>query len=121
MGSKISAASSEIKDLLEYFRKLEADVAILDKVNKMLLQRMTDNERKCWANTQFSRRECLEVVGIPFSVGDTGLEDKACQVFRGIGVEVGKRDIHFDDRIKKTNLPEFYLRFQKFFPQLSSL
>ena len=86
---------------MEYFRKLEADEAILDNVNEMLLQRITDNERKCWANTQFSRHKCLEVVGIPSSVGDTGLEDKACQVFHGTGAEVGKRDIHFDDRLRK--------------------
>lgn len=53
--------SSEIKNILGYFWKLEPDVAILKKVNEKLLQRITDNEMRCWANAQYSNRESLEV------------------------------------------------------------
>ena len=47
------------------------------------------------------RCECLEVVGIPSSVGDTTLEKKICQVFLGIGVEVGEKDMQSCHRLKK--------------------
>ena len=33
-------------------------------------------ESKCWANAQCSRRKCLELVGIPYSVNDGDLEEK---------------------------------------------
>ena len=75
--SKIFAMSSEFKDLLGYFKKLEADVAILKNVNEKFLQRIMDNK-------------FLEMVGIHASIGDTTLEDKVCQVFRAIRVEVGE-------------------------------
>ena len=101
MGSKISATSSEIKDFLGYFQKLEEDVAVLSNVNKKLLQRITDNERHCWANIQYLRRECLDVVDIPSSVGDIALGDKVCQVFHENGVDVGERDIPSCRRFKK--------------------
>ena len=76
MGLKNSAVTSETKDLLEYFRKLEADVAVLKNVNKNVLQQITDNERQCWENAWHSQRECLKVVHIPSSVGNTALEGK---------------------------------------------
>ena len=88
MGSKISAMSSEIKDLLEHIRKLEANVAALKNVNEKLMKRITDNQRQCWANAQYSQCECLQVVCIPSSVGETVLEDKVCQVF-----DVDERDM----------------------------
>ena len=33
-------------------------------------------ERQCWANTQYSRRECVEVAGVPQSVPASDLEKK---------------------------------------------
>ena len=78
---------------LEEFRNLEADIAILKNVNEKLLQRITTNERQCRANTQYSRRERLEVVDVPASASDTALGDRLCYVFYEIEVEVGERDI----------------------------
>ena len=34
----------------------------------------------------------LEVVGVPFCFDDRALEDKVCQTFSEIGVQVGERD-----------------------------
>lgn len=61
MGSNISAMSSEITDLLQYFKKLEADLAVLKNMSEKLLQRITDNERQRWTNVQYSPPECLQV------------------------------------------------------------
>ena len=61
MGSNISAMSSEITALLQYFKKLEADLAVLKNMSEKLLQRITDNERQRWTNVQYSPRECLQV------------------------------------------------------------
>ena len=61
MGSNISAMSSEITDLLQYFKKLEADLAVLKNMSEKLLQRITDNERQRWTNVQYSPRGCLQV------------------------------------------------------------
>ena len=39
-------------------------------------------ERQCWGNAQYSRRECIEAVGIPDSVNSIDLEDKLLTVFQ---------------------------------------
>ena len=60
-------------------------------------------ERQCWANAQYSRRECLEVVGIPDSVQNNELEDKVLIIFKKIGSEVSPSDIEACHRLKKDN------------------
>ena len=58
-----------------------------------------------WANAQYSRHACLEVVGIPSSVKIKHLEGKVCSVFKRIGVPVNPDDIEACHRLyndKKT-------------------
>ena len=52
---------------LEFFSNIFSevvDVVILQKVKEKLLQPITDNEKQCWENAQYSCNECLEVAGI---------------------------------------------------------
>ena len=37
---------------------------IAKTINNLLSQRVVDLKTQCWANAQYSRRECLEFVGI---------------------------------------------------------
>ena len=48
----------------------------------MLSKRLVDMERICWANALYSRRECMEAMGIPDSVNNNELEDKVLTVFQ---------------------------------------
>ena len=66
----------ETRKLNDNFSNLEADVKIPKNINNPLLLRAVDLERQCWAHGQYSRRECLEAVGIPRSVDDNSLEEK---------------------------------------------
>ena len=43
-------------------------------------------ERRCYANEQHSRRECLEISGIPASVADNRLELKVLEILKEIDV-----------------------------------
>ena len=45
-------------------------------------------ERQCWANAQYSRRECLELVGVPRSVSDGDLEEKVLKIFEKVGCPI---------------------------------
>ena len=49
-------------------KKVEAHVAIVKNVNEKLVNQLIETELQCWANAQYSRRECLEVVWIPASI-----------------------------------------------------
>ena len=50
-------------------------------------------ERQCQPNTQYSRREYLEVVGIPVDFTNENLTSKMLEVFNNISCEILSRSI----------------------------
>ena len=50
-------------------------------------------ERKCAANEQYSRRECLEISGIPESIPNDNLEETVLKIFNETGVTVNSRGV----------------------------
>ena len=93
----------EIRKLNDNFSKLEAAVTVAKNISNLLSQRVVDLERQCWANAQYSRRKCLEVVGIPRSVDDNILEEKVIQVFEKVGCNIDSSNIEVCHRISKKN------------------
>ena len=101
----INKLTNEIKLLKENYNKLESDISVSKNVSSLLTEQMNNVERQCWANAHYSRRECLEVVGIPSSVNVKDLEGKVCTIFNRIGVAVKTEDIEACQRLyndKKT-------------------
>ena len=47
MSSQIMNLTNEIKDLLDYQRKLKVDTSIIKNSNEKLLERTAENERQC--------------------------------------------------------------------------
>ena len=64
----LNKLTNEIQKINETFSNLEADIRVTKNVNTLLTKQLIETERQCWANAQFSHRECLEIVGIPESV-----------------------------------------------------
>ena len=65
----ISDLKSDLYGLKSDFSKLELDIQVTRNKNSKLSERLVTMER-CYANEQYSRRECS---GIPASVADDGL------------------------------------------------
>ena len=63
----ISKLTNEIKLLKENYEKLESEISVPKTVSSLLTDQINNVKRQCWENAQYSRRECLEVVGIPSS------------------------------------------------------
>ena len=91
--SQITNLTTEVKDLLGYLKKLEADLAVTKNVNSKLMKRVVQTERQCWTNAQYSCRDTSEVIGIPSPIKDKDLEDKVRHIFGEIRVNVNERDI----------------------------
>ena len=100
MGAQISTITAEVKELRSYLKKLEADVAIVKNVNSRIVEQLVQTERQCWENVKYSRRDCLELIGIPTLVKDDVLEEKVCGIFHELGIEIDQRDIQACYRIK---------------------
>ena len=65
-----------LDELKTKFRKLESDLHISMNVNDKLADKLVVLERKCYTNELYSRRECLEISGIPAELGDKDTEKK---------------------------------------------
>ena len=105
--SKVESANNETLDqvrrLNQKFNQLESENIIVKQANSLISIRLVDMERQCWANAQYSRRECLEMVAIPDSVQNNELEDMVLTIFKKIGSEVSPCDIEVCHRLKKDN------------------
>ena len=93
----------EIRKLNIIFQKLESDISITKNTNSLLLKRVVELERECWENAQYSRRECLELVGIPASVSHDTLENTVLNIFDEMGCQIQKENIEACHRISKHN------------------
>ena len=75
---------NDLNELKTKFCKLESDLHISRNVNDKLSDKLIVLERKCHANEQYSRRECLEISGIPAKVGDKDVEKKVLEILDAI-------------------------------------
>ena len=50
-------------------------------------------ERQCWANAEYSRRECVEILEIPSSVCRNQLEDSVWKIFDKLKFSVVKDNL----------------------------
>ena len=94
--NSLDSINAELLDLKTKFIKMESDLTISRNVNvnvKKLMERY-------WLNEQYSRRECLEISGIPESVSDDALEDKIQGVLRGIDAKVDTENVESCQRPK---------------------
>ena len=93
----MDAANSEIMDQIctfnENFEKLQSELTIAEQVNSVLSERIVSMECQCSKNAQYSRRECLELVGVSRSVSDGDLKEKVLKIFKKVGCLIEENNI----------------------------
>ena len=92
--------NSELLDLKNKFTKFESDMEISRNVNNKLIDQVTRLERKYRENEQYSRRECIEISGIPQSVEQLDLEKIVLHVFDKIDAPIDSQNIEACHRWK---------------------
>ena len=73
--AKFYSTVASIADLKSDFRMLEPELSISRSVNSKLCDRVMSLEHQYWANNQYTRRECLEITGLPENTENGNLED----------------------------------------------
>ena len=96
----LNLALEKIKTLTERQGAIESSLAISKNVGDKLRERIVKLERELHASSQYSRRECLELIGIPISVPNDNMEDKVCQILSSIGVSVTPNELEACHRLK---------------------
>ena len=97
---------NDLNELKTKFCKLESDLHISRNVNDKLSDKLVVLERKCHANEQYPRRECLEISGIAAEVGDKDIEQKVLEVLDAIGAPVSTDLVEDCHRIPSTGYPK---------------
>ena len=90
---QVSRLSENFAKLMELNEKLSRQFIVVKKFNTLLEKRVIELE-KCQAKAeQYSRRNNVEISGIPHEILDNNLEDKVIDICKDAGIEIGHMDI----------------------------
>ena len=110
----LSNINAELTSLRDRFTKMELQLLVTRRVNNKLMKQNHILERKCASNEQYSRRECLEISGIPDSIPNNNLEETVLKNFNEIGVTVNSRDVEACHRLNpKANPKKVIIKLSK--------
>ena len=71
-------------------------------------------ERQCWENSQYSRRECLEITGVPDSISNYDLEETNIKIFDKLDVAIGPSNIYDCHWLKSNGPKKLIIKFTRF-------
>ena len=99
--TKLEAGNNEVLEevsmLNKNFAKLESELLVTKKVNSELEKYVTELQRQCWANAQYSRS------GIPQNIEHNQLEGKVIQVLNKVGCNIISDNVEPCHRISRKN------------------
>ena len=104
--SKLAGIRNELSDFKKDFEKLGSNLSVARQVNSVLRERVTSLERQCWSNSQYSRRECLELTGIPKTSDNNTLESTVLKIFEKLEVNVDPSNVEDCHWISSKNGPK---------------
>ena len=90
-----------IRKLIDDFFKLESELFVTKQVNSLLSNRLVNMERQCKANAQYSRRECMGIIGIPSEVEADVLEENVVNFFEKLSCKIPSNCTKACHRISK--------------------
>ena len=100
-------SSIEINERLDTLNakidQIRSELIVSKKVNDLLCTKVKDLEVRLAQSEQYSRRECLELAGIPKSVKQEDLEPKVLNIFKEIDVVIDPKDVEACHRVGKFN------------------
>ena len=105
--SKFNSVLQSLKDgvseMRSRFNVLESELQVSKNITDNLTKYMKTLERKRLENKQCSRRECLEISGIPNSIEDSVFENTVLKLFRKVNVLIYQSNVEDCHRLKSSN------------------
>ena len=90
---------NEIRSIKDSLKEMKSNQK-QDNIHTDIKKRTITIERRLAEQEQYSRRECVELVGLPQDTNGGELEELVVQAFETAGVHVQKRDFHAIHRMK---------------------
>ena len=98
---KIERLTKSMNQIVAENKKLQSDIAIMKNVNRELEDKIVYLEKKSakGLQPQYSRRNNVEISGIPNTIPDNDLENTVTSICRDPGVEIDPKYIEGRPRI----------------------
>ena len=113
MTTDLSGLRQDLSDLKENYIKLELELSVARKVNNNLKEHIVSLESQCWSNSQYFRRECLEISDLPDKTDQKDLEDTALNIFRKLDVETDSSNIEDCEWLPSKGPKRALIKFSK--------
>ena len=88
----LSNINKELRELRNNLKK-NSELPVSKNVNSKFHERVVALERQCWGNSQYSRRECLEITGVPDRISNDDLEATTIKIFDKLDVAIDPSNI----------------------------
>lgn len=99
--NKVNSLMATVERLSTKNDKLLSTEKITQIVTDTLSKQLKFFETELHKQQQYSRRECLEIVGFPETIPDNKLEERSIKLFHDIGVNIESREIQACHRLFK--------------------
>ena len=109
----LSYINRELSELRNDFKKIESELSVSKNVNNKLHERVVALERQCWGNNQYSRRECLEITGVPDSVSNDDLEETTIKIFDKLNMAIYPSNIEDCHWLKSNGQKKVIIKFAR--------
>ena len=87
LNSNMANLTNQLAEVNKTLERMESQLEISKTINNTLENHITTLEKQCSRNEQYSRRECIDIVGIP----DSTNEIKACELIGKVtGINVNQ-------------------------------
>ena len=115
INTKLSNLEEAFNDVLSKYDNVNSELQQCKKFNSHLLTRIMQLERNVVTNSQYSRRETIEINPVPADITEDVLEENICKALSLTGVNVVPNDLHACHRMKRTDrvIVKFKRRKQK--------
>ena len=91
LGNKdeLAGLNKGINSLLTKFDRLEVELRSSKLENQALTKRIINLENQVWKNAQYSRRQCVEIVGLL----EDSTEVTVCKLFQKVGAKIDSKKL----------------------------
>ena len=97
--SELQELKKEVSELKESLNKLKLSKETNYNPQTNLKERLTEIERRMSEQEQYSRREYIELVGLPNNINEEELENAVIKTFQVAGINIGRRNFHAVHRL----------------------
>ena len=91
--STLAGIRNELSDLKKDFEQPRSDLSVTKLVNTKLKEKVVSLDRQTWSNSQYSRRECLELSSIPETIENKDLKGTVFVIFEKLDVMVDPSNV----------------------------